>query len=97
MYVEHFDAKTIDEALSLLNKYKAKAKIIAGGTDLIPLMKDRVITPKVLVNIKTIPDLAYIKEDTAGIKIGALSTLHDIETSPIIRAHTLSLLRLRTQ
>ncbi len=85
MYIDHFDAKTIDEALFLLSKYKSEAKIIAGGTDLITLMKDRVLIPKVLVNIKTIPDLAYIKDDITGIKIGALTTVHEIETSPIIR------------
>ena len=53
MSIEHFDARTIDEALFILNKYGEEAKIIAGGTDLISLIKSRVITPKVLTNIKT--------------------------------------------
>ena len=73
--LEHFNARTIDEAISLLDEYREKAKIIAGGTDLIRLMKSRVTDPKVLVNIKTIADLAYITEDAEGLKIGALTTI----------------------
>ena len=82
---KHFNARTIYEAISLLNEYKEEAKIIAGGTDLIRLMKSRVTRPRVLVNIKTIPDLAYITEDAEGLNIGALTTIKDIEASPIIR------------
>lgn len=83
--LEHFNARSIDEAISLLNKYKEEARIIAGGTDLIRLMKNKVTLPKVLVNIKTIPDIAYIKKEAEGLKIGALTTIKAIETSPIIR------------
>ncbi len=84
--LEHFNATSIDEAVSLLNDCVGEARIIAGGTDLIRLMKNRVRVPEVLVNIKTIPGLAYIVEDTEGLKIGALTTIHDIESSPIIRS-----------
>lgn len=83
-YLEYFNARTTDEAVSLLNKYE-EAKITAGGVDLIRLINNEVIAPKVLVNIKTIPDLAYIKEDAQGLKIGALTTITDIEKSAIIR------------
>ena len=83
-HLEYFNAKTIDEAVSLLDEYK-EAKIIAGGVDLVRLMRNGVIAPKVLVNIETIPDLAYIIEDAEGLKIGALATITDIKTSPIIR------------
>jgi xanthine dehydrogenase YagS FAD-binding subunit len=84
-HFEHLSVKTVDEAISLLDKYKAEAMIIAGGTDLVRLMKNRVIEPRVLVNIKTIRDRAYIKEDAGGLRIGALTTIHDIETSSIVR------------
>ena len=82
---KHFNAKTLDEAMSLLDKYKEEANIIAGGTDLIRLINNKVIAPKVLVNIKTMPGLTYIKEDADGLKIGALTTISNIEASPIIR------------
>lgn len=83
--VEHYDARTIDEAVSLLDRHVAEAKVIAGGVDLLGLMKNKVMLPKVLVNIKTIPDLAYIMEAAEGLKIGTLTTIHDIETSATIR------------
>lgn len=84
-YVEHYNARTVDEAVRLLDRDIEEAKIIAGGVDLLGLMKNKVIRPKTLVNIKTIPDLAYITEDAGGLKIGTLSTIRDIETSAIIK------------
>jgi xanthine dehydrogenase YagS FAD-binding subunit len=72
--------------VSLLSEYREEAKIIAGGTDVIGLMRNRVISPKALVDIKTLPELAYIKEEAEGLKIGALTTIKDVETSAIIRS-----------
>jgi len=83
--MEHFNVKTRDEVLLLLDKYKEKAKIVAGGTDILRLMRNEVIAPTVLVNIKTIPDLAYIREDTEGLKIGTLTSISEIEGSAVIR------------
>jgi len=83
-HLKFFNARTIEEAVSLLDEYK-EAKIIAGGVDLTRLMKNEVISPKVLVNIGTIPDLAYITEDAEGLKIGTLTTINDIDTSAVIR------------
>jgi xanthine dehydrogenase YagS FAD-binding subunit len=87
---EHVDARSVEEAVSWLHKYSHKAKVIAGGTDLLGLMKDRVEGPKlkipeVLVNIKTIPEMNRISYDEErGIRIGATVTLHQLETSEII-------------
>jgi xanthine dehydrogenase YagS FAD-binding subunit len=83
-HIEYVNVRTINEAVSLLDKYE-EAKIVAGGVDLVRLMRNEVIAPKVLVNIETIPDLAYITEDAEGLKIGALATINDIETSAIIK------------
>jgi len=83
-YVDHFDARTVDNAISLLSQYREEAKVIAGGVDLISLIKSEVTLPKVLVSINTIPDLTYIKEDAEGLKVGPLTTIHDIEMSAII-------------
>ena len=57
---EHLEAKTVEEACSLLSKYKGKARLIAGGTDLLVSMKKREIAPEYLINLKTIPSLNYI-------------------------------------
>ena len=83
---EHLEAKTVEEACSLLAKHKGKAKFIAGGTDLLVSMKKREKTPEYLINLKTIPSLDYIYyADGEGLRIGALATMHDIESSPVIR------------
>ncbi|MFQ6076590.1 MAG: FAD binding domain-containing protein, partial [Candidatus Bathyarchaeia archaeon] len=79
----HHDAKTLDEAVSLLQQYEGKARVIAGGTDVISGLQARLYPelPEALVNIKTIPDLDYIKEEGGVLKIGALTTLYDIYTN----------------
>ena len=81
---EYFEPETIKEACSLL--LQEGTKLIAGGTDLLAVMKQKVVTPRALVNIKRIPSLDYIDyKEGEGLKIGALTTLHTIATSPIIR------------
>ncbi|MFB3885500.1 MAG: FAD-dependent oxidoreductase [Thermodesulfobacteriota bacterium] len=82
---KHKDAKTIKEAIAL--QIKGKAKLIAGGTDLLGILKDKILPeyPDTVINIKTIPNLDYIKEDARGLKIGALAKLEDIANSPIVR------------
>jgi xanthine dehydrogenase YagS FAD-binding subunit len=83
---EYFEPKTIDEAASLLAKYKRKAKLLAGGTDLLVLLKQRLLSPQYLVNIKRISGLDYVNSDDGeGLKVGALTTLHTIETSAVVR------------
>jgi NADPH-dependent glutamate synthase beta subunit-like oxidoreductase len=82
---KHKDAKTINEAVKL--QRKGKTKLIAGGTDLLGILKDKILPdyPETVINIKTIPHLDYIKEDARGLKVGALTKLEDIASSPIIR------------
>jgi len=83
---DHLESKTVEEACLLLSKYKGKAKVIAGGTDLLPAMRNREVTPAYIINVRSIPNLDYIHyTDAEGLKIGALATLYDIESSPIIR------------
>jgi 4-hydroxybenzoyl-CoA reductase subunit beta len=76
---------TIDEAIALISEAKGDAVIIAGGTDLLPSMKQRRLTPKIVVNIKEAGDLAYIKDGKKNVRIGALTRLSSIEESDTIR------------
>ncbi len=84
---EHFNARSIDEAATLLVRYGGNAAFIAGGTDLLGKMKDRILPayPEALINIKTIPGLDAIEETDDGLSIGALATLAQIATHPVIR------------
>ena len=76
---------SLDEAVELLGKYGDEAKILAGGTDLIPHMKQRKVETKHIINIKKIPGLESIEETEKGIEIGALTKLRTIELSPLIK------------
>jgi len=84
---EYLVPRTVEEALFLLSRYKGRAKVIAGGTDFIPKLKRRETkVPRYIIGLKWIPGLDYIRYDEVnGLTIGALSTIHAIETSPIIR------------
>lgn len=77
----------MDEALSLLSRYKGKARVIAGGTDLVPKLRRREIkAPDYIIDLKGIAGLDYIKYDKgSGLRLGALATIHAVETSPVIR------------
>jgi len=83
---EYFAPKTVEEALSLLTQYKEESKIIAGGQSMLILMKQGLIAPEYLIDIKGISSLDYINFDkNEGLRIGSLTTHRTIETSPVIR------------
>src|SRR5512138_2490632 len=82
---DYLTPKTIDEAIGLLAQHSDDAKILAGGHSLIPAMKLRLAMPQVLIDIRRIRDLAYIREDGGGIHIGAMTTHFQIEASDRLR------------
>jgi CO/xanthine dehydrogenase FAD-binding subunit len=81
---EYLEPKTIEEALLHLVTYGDKAKVIAGGTDLIVRMKRGMVHPGVLVSIARIPALHYLICDQ-GLRIGALTPFQELERSTLIR------------
>lgn len=82
----YHEPATAKEAISLLKEFKSEAKIKAGGTDLFIKMKKEMISPGHLINLKNIGELAYIDYiPKIGLRIGALTTLSQIENSTIIR------------
>jgi xanthine dehydrogenase YagS FAD-binding subunit len=76
----HFNAKSTDEAVSILRRYGGKAHLIAGGTDILGKMKDEILPtyPEALVNIKTIPGMDVIAEEDGMLRVGPLAILEDI-------------------
>jgi aerobic carbon-monoxide dehydrogenase medium subunit len=81
---ELLEPKNLSEACSLLAEHKEKAKIVAGGQGLLPLLKHRQIKPKYLINIKNLPGLEYIDDGRSGLRIGALATNRAIELSALV-------------
>jgi carbon-monoxide dehydrogenase medium subunit len=82
---ELLEPNSVEEACRLLSKHGGGAKVFAGGTALVKLMKKRLIHPSYLVNLKGIKELHFIREDKDGVRVGALATLREIETSPLVR------------
>jgi len=72
---------TLDEAIALLGQHPDEAKILAGGHSLIPAMKLRLAQPQLLVDIGRISGLSYINEEAGQIRIGAMTTHYEIESS----------------
>jgi carbon-monoxide dehydrogenase medium subunit len=83
---EYFAPKTLKEALQLLDQYREDYKIIAGGQSLLIMMRQGLIKPEHLIDIKGVSELDYIKSDAKkGLRIGALTTHRTIEKSPVIK------------
>lgn len=74
-------------ALALLEQHADDARLIAGGTGLVNLMKQRLAFPDRLISLHRVPDLSGVSREDQCIKIGALTRLHDVERDPIIREH----------
>ncbi|MFQ5662619.1 MAG: FAD binding domain-containing protein [Terriglobia bacterium] len=83
---DYFAPSTTEEAISLLGEYAERAKILAGGQSLVPLLNFRLARPQVLVDINRIQQLSYIVESEEGLRIGALTRHRALETSPLVQA-----------
>ena len=81
--------RTVDDAISYLAKHAGEGaratRIIAGGTDLIPSMRQKLFDPEFVLDIRQIAQLKGIRETEQGIEIGTLTTLTSIERSPILQ------------
>jgi len=84
---------TLKEALSLLADKWGEADILAGGTDELSLLKERLHHPKRVVNIKNIKELGGIAKTSAGVRIGALVTLDELMDNALVRAEFPSLVQ----
>lgn len=83
---DYLEPKTVAEACALLKQHGGEAKVFAGGAHLTILMKQGLLEPKSLVNIKKIPELKGIRYDAAtGLTIGALVTHRELETSALVK------------
>jgi carbon-monoxide dehydrogenase medium subunit len=85
---EYLEPRTVGEATQLLSNYGKKARILAGGIDLIPKMRKDLINAEYIVNIQRIPGLDYVKpQGKQGLRFGAMTRLYSVETSEVIQRH----------
>ncbi len=78
--------KTLDEAVALMASHDGKVRIVAGGTDLLPSMKQKLFTPPYVLDLRGVTELRGIRSiQGSGVEVGALTTLSAIEHSAVIR------------
>jgi aerobic carbon-monoxide dehydrogenase medium subunit len=77
--------QTVAQAVRVLGDYGSRAKVLAGGQSLIPILKLRLANPSVLVDINAISALSYIQERGGQLRLGALTRHRDLESSKLIR------------
>jgi carbon-monoxide dehydrogenase medium subunit len=83
---DYLRPRTVDELLELVTKHKDDAKLMAGGTDLLVLMRDKLIKPKYVIDLKGIEELNELSYDeNRGLKIGATVTINQLLESEIVR------------
>jgi carbon-monoxide dehydrogenase medium subunit len=88
MTIRSFDLlqpRSLQEAIELLQKHGDDSRVIAGGTTLVILMKQRALHYRYLIDLQSVPGLAGIGNENDGVRIGALVTHRRVETSPLIR------------
>ncbi|MGH9101869.1 MAG: FAD binding domain-containing protein [Acidimicrobiales bacterium] len=84
-------AASAEEALSLLAQHGDEAKLLAGGHSLLPLMKLRLSTPGMLVDVGRLSELSYVRDEGDHVAVGALTRHHDLQTSDLL-AHQVPIL-----
>ncbi len=78
--------KTLDDAVALMAKHDGEVKVVAGGTDLLPSMKQKLFTPSYVLDLRGVAELCGIRDVAGtGVEIGALTTLTTVEHSPLVR------------
>jgi len=80
-------AGSADEALSMLVEHSDEAKILAGGHSLLPLMKLRLASPSVLIDVGRISELSYVRDDGDHVAVGALTRHCDVQRSELLQAN----------
>lgn len=80
-------AESVEEAVALLAEHGEEAKLLAGGQSLLPLMKLRLATPAVLVDLGRVGALRFVEEQGEHIAFGALTPIHALTVHPLVREH----------
>jgi carbon-monoxide dehydrogenase medium subunit len=94
---DYVRASSVEEALSLLAEHGEDAKLLAGGHSLIPLMRLRLATPSVLIDIGRLHELSYVRDGGDHLAIGALTRHRTLETDLLVREHAPVLARVAGQ
>ena len=81
---QYHTPNTLEEVFDLLNTYGEDARVMAGGTALVIQMKQRLLQPEHVINLRKIAGLSGINKSEDGIQIGSLCTQRAVETDPLV-------------
>lgn len=82
---EYHAPKSLPDALEMLSRAGSDAKVLAGGTDLLPALKARAIRPRVVISLHAIKGLDFIKKENNHLKVGALALHEDLAENPLVK------------
>ncbi len=82
---DYIAPKSIDDAVSLLEQHEFDAKLLSGGQSLMPLLNMRLARPELLIDLAHVPDLDYVREERAGLAVGAMTRQRTVELSSLVR------------
>ena len=95
---ELLEPRSADEAAALLATHGEEARIIAGGTAVVIMLRNRLIAPGFVVSLGAIPGLSYVTTAEDGsLRIGSMTTLREVELSPLVRRRCPTLARTLQQ
>lgn len=83
--LEYFEPTDVGDAVGFLEKWKGRAKVIAGGTNFVPDLRAGAFTPEAIVNLSGLGYLSYIRNGSGMVSIGALTTISEIASSEMIQ------------
>ncbi len=82
---EYLTPRSVKEVYGGLRQYGSEGKLVAGGTALIIMMKQRLVRPAALISLRSVRGLDQISADDGGLKIGSLVTHRELETNPLVK------------
>ena len=95
---EYIRPNSLDELFDALNQFGGKAKLIAGGTDLTIALKERLISPEVIIDLNRLrTTLSGIVATNSGLRIGAMTTYTELETNPSVQRYAWALSEAASQ
>ncbi|MBM4331574.1 MAG: xanthine dehydrogenase family protein subunit M [Deltaproteobacteria bacterium] len=82
---EFSSPSSLTEGLALIGQYKERAKVIAGGTDLLVQMKSKIVNPERVISLLNVPELSGLKKNGKGLRVGALAKHALLESAPEVK------------
>jgi 4-hydroxybenzoyl-CoA reductase subunit beta len=82
----YLEPETLEEALDLLSTYGAKARIVAGGTDVVPLLKKKLLAPQFIISLKDIKALRGVQKKRRVFEAGCNTTLREVAANELVKS-----------